>query len=475
MTGVPPRLRQRRLMLLAVALVSWISFGLPPQASTADSGSFTPTGSLSVGRVGAAAAPLPDGRVLVAGGGDLYCCNKALSSAEIFDPATGAFSSAGIGAMTVDRTGAAAAPLPDGRVLIAGGESGDPPSVLSSAEIFNPATGTFSSAGIGAMTTARNDAVAAPLPDGRVLIAGGSIYDCACFGLSSAEVFDPSTNTFSSAGIGSMTTPRAKAAAAQLPDGRVLIAGGCCGGGGYDLSSAEIYDPATGTFSTTGSMTFTRETAAAAPLPDGRVLVAGGKEDNMYPCYLSDAEVFDPATDSFSQTTASMSVPRSGAVAASITNGVLVAGGSYGWDFLGRGCPNCYLGESATTAEVFNPSLPPVKNPDYCVAPARLPDNLPAKTPGPSCGNKPATIVGTSKNDHIIGTRGQDVIVGLGGNDTISGRGGIDLICGGPGNDVLKGGKGPDTLWGEAGNDTLIGGPGLDELKGGPGKNTRVQ
>ena len=105
-------------------------------------------------------------------------------------------------------------------MLVAGGDNGS--SVFSSAEVFNPATNSFSSAGIGSMSIARTGAVAAPLPDGRVLVAGGRNGPSY---LSSAEVFNPSTNSFSSAGIGSMVTPRGVAVAAPLPDGRVLVAG----------------------------------------------------------------------------------------------------------------------------------------------------------------------------------------------------------------------------------------------------------
>jgi Kelch motif len=149
--------------------------------------SFDPTGSMGAARYAAVAAPLPDGRVLVAGGyydegGDHY-----LASAEVFNPATNAFSSAGIGAMGTARRAPAAAPLPDGRVLVAGGVYDDGTEhYLASAEVFNPATNAFSSAGIGAMSTARSGAAAAPLPDGRVLVAGG--FDGADR-LQSAELF----------------------------------------------------------------------------------------------------------------------------------------------------------------------------------------------------------------------------------------------------------------------------------------------
>ena len=158
--------------------------------------------------------------------------------------------------------------LPGGRVLIAGGghrygSFGMTPSLgmLDSAELYDPAAGTFSPT--GSMAAVRGWHTATLLPDGRVLIAGGS-YEAP------AELYDPQTGTFSP--TGSMEVDREAATATLLPDGRVLIAGGS-----YE-ATAELYDPQTGTFSPTGSMTMTafRSNATATMLPDGRVLIAGG-------------------------------------------------------------------------------------------------------------------------------------------------------------------------------------------------------
>jgi hypothetical protein len=195
------------------------------------SNTFTPVGDMTVARVRAFAAPLPDGRVLVAGGNDGAA---RLSSAEVFNPATNAFTP--VGDMGIDLARAAAAPLPDGRVLIAGGTDGAP---RSASLVFDPVTNSFSSAGIGAMTTARQAPAAAPLPDGRVLVSGGVYVEGPGGYLSSAEVFDPATNSFSSAGIGAMGTARTGAVAAPLSDGRVLVAGGY--DGSTRFSSAEIF------------------------------------------------------------------------------------------------------------------------------------------------------------------------------------------------------------------------------------------
>jgi hypothetical protein len=309
---------------LAAGLALALGLLVPQAALGAGAGSFGPTGSMGTARYAAAAAPLPDGRVLVAGGfyddaaGDHY-----LASAELFDPATGGFSSTGLGAMSAPRRGAVAAPLPDGRVLVAGGSYDDGTEhSLASAEVFDPVTGAFTPA--SDMTVPRVRAAAATLSDGRVLVAGGNDGSIR---LQSAEVFNPATGAFTP--VGDMVAARAREGAARLPDGRVLLAGGT---DGVPLSSAEVFDPATNTFSSAGigAMGTARRAPAASPLPDGRVLVAGGSNDEGGgEHYLASAEVFDPAASTFSTAgIGALSAARTGAVAAPLPDGrVLVAGG----------------------------------------------------------------------------------------------------------------------------------------------------
>ena len=313
------------LWKLRLTAVPALAFGLlaPQAALGAGAGSYGSTGSMGTPRYAAVAAPLKDGRALVAGGyyddggGDHY-----LASAEVFNPATSSFTSAGVGAMGTARRGAVAAPLPDGRVLVAGGSYYDGADhYLASAEVFNPATNAFTP--VGDMGIARVRAAAAPLPDGRVLVAGGNDGPTR---LSSAEVFNPATNTFTA--VNDMGTDRARAAAAQLPDGRVLLAGGT---NGAPLTSAEVFDPATSSFSSAGigAMSTARQAPAAARLPDGRVLVSGGVYDEGLGGYLASAEVFNPASNSFSSAgIGGMGTARTGAAAAPLPDGrVLVAGG----------------------------------------------------------------------------------------------------------------------------------------------------
>jgi hypothetical protein len=318
-----------RLTGLAAAGLAIGAFAAPSAAGHVQ-GSFAPTGDMTVPRSGAVAAPLADGRVLVAGGHDPtnFADFTVLQSAEIFDPRTGTFSPTG--SMTVPRDSAASAPLPDGRVLVAGGNNAG--GALKSAEIFDPATGTFSPA--ADMSDARGEPAAGPLPDGRVLVAGGDFY------VDSAEIFDPRTGAFSP--TGSMSVHRTGAVAAPLPHGRVIVLGGTLG------QSAEIFDVATGKFGSAGDTTPTRWTAAAAPLPDGRVLVAGGGPD-----FGQSGLIFDPVTATYASTP-SMTTGRYEPAAAPLPDGrVLVAGTSP----IQGGLDPVEPLKATRSAELFTPAL----------------------------------------------------------------------------------------------------------------------
>jgi hypothetical protein len=250
------------------------------------------TGPLGVGRQIHTATVLADGSVLIAGGYDNN--DSALASAVLYHPATNTFSPTG--PLAVARGLYAATRLADGRVLIAGGGPASyagAGTFLASAELYDPKTGTFSPT--GSMATSREDHTATLLPDGRVLIAGGN--DVGDHAVGSAELYNPKSGTFSP--TGSMRTARGFHTATLLSDGRVLIVGGNAGSWSFTgaiRASAEIYDPKAGTFTATGEMTDARTYHTATLLSDGRVLVTGGY-GHLAP--LASAEIYDPKTGTF--------------------------------------------------------------------------------------------------------------------------------------------------------------------------------
>ncbi len=281
--------------------------------------SFIYTGSLNTARQGHTATLLNNGMVLIAGGTSWdYVTNSSvcLASAELYDPATGTFSPTG--SLNTAREAHTATLLNNGMVLIAGGynsSSGD----LASAELYNPATGMFSYT-TGSLNTAREQHTATLLNNGLVLMAGGLLNDDFVFG---AELYNPSTETFAHTGY--LNNQRLWHTATLLNDGMVLIAGGYLGSGDY-LGTAELYNPATGSFAFTGSLNTARGSDTATLLNNGMVLMAGGWSNSGV---LATAELYNPSTGTFSPT-GSLNTGRDLHTATLLNNGkVLIAGGWY--------------------------------------------------------------------------------------------------------------------------------------------------
>jgi len=271
--------------------------------------------------------------VLICGGTATGEIGGVLSSAELYDPVARTFNLTG--SMTVPRTGQTITMLRDGRVLLTGGDQNAGfRSQLASAEIYDPGSGTFTAT--GSMSTPREGHTATMLRNGRVLVVGGSPNGIQTTG--SAEIYDPASGTFSN--TGHLHQPRVAHVAALLGTGKVLIAGGGRGGmpGGYiSYDTAEMYDPSTRTFTAIRAhMKSDRVGAAAVKLNDGRVLIVGGKSGRMMTSRLRNiasftplntAEIYDPEANAFIRT-GDMSAPHYLATATMLDNGnVLVVGG----------------------------------------------------------------------------------------------------------------------------------------------------
>jgi outer membrane protein OmpA-like peptidoglycan-associated protein len=295
-------------------------------------GTFLPGGTTAVPRVGHVATLLASGRVLLTGGG------SGAATPELLDRARDAWTPLTLpatGPVPVPRHGHTATLLVTGpnagRVLLVGGI--DPYSAyLNTAQLYDPGTGLLLNVGIPAMATARAFHTAVVLPDGNVLVAGGTTGTLT---LDSAQVYDPVANSWSP--VLHMAERRAYHTATALPGGPILVAGG--ENNGTDLATAELYDPAAQAFSAPIAMTSPRSHHAAALLQDGTVLLAGGDDGAAA---LASAERFDPVTGQFAAA-GTMSSARAGLTATPLASGeVLVAGG------LPAGAP-------ADTAELFRP------------------------------------------------------------------------------------------------------------------------
>jgi Ca2+-binding RTX toxin-like protein len=408
---------------------------------------------------------LPDGRVLVAGGfgggpiGSTSNSQSVLNSAEIYDPATGTWTPTG--ALNVRRALSTAVLLPNGLVLVAGGRTCDqpPPAVCAgavrtaTAELYNPATGTWTLT--GSMTQARHTTASVLLEDGRVLVPAG--FTAAGNG-NNGDVYDPATGTWSP--TGNLSVGRARQGAMLLPDGRVLVVQGFNAG-----STNEIYNPATNTWSLAAPLTgfASRFNFAYTELPNGKVLVASGQ--TFPPSVLTTrTDEYDPATNTWS-TQAPMNDTH--ATSSSLSN-------SY----------RAVVLSASPTSYVADPYVCGRNCGKVLVAGYNDTGSSELYTAAGTCYGFNATIIGTAGDDNIEGTRNPEVILALGGNDRIAAAGGNDIVCagtgidrvsggtgvdivlGGDGVDIITGDDGDDAVFGEVGNDTLDGGVGSDLLDG---------
>lgn len=262
----PSRPQRRRLLLSALALAACGGSGgdapAPTPVPPAPNDRWTRV-AMPFGVAQHASAVDANGRLLLIGGSR---AEGVLSNAvDRYDPATGTFER--IGALVSGRGEHHALRLPDGRVLVLGGNLAL--SVRSGAELIDPRTGEVRPAGEHALPRVRH--ASGLLADGRVLLTGGLARD-------SAEIWDPATSRWRLLER-RMAHERQHHTQTLLADGRVLIAGGACSSEGA-YAFAELFDPATETFAPLAQL---RDAAlprrylhAAHRLADGTVLIVGG-------------------------------------------------------------------------------------------------------------------------------------------------------------------------------------------------------
>jgi hypothetical protein len=287
----------RRSVIAAIVFIA----SLVTPALAQSSGTFTATGSMTIARFGAAAALLPNGQVLVAGGTN----NSALSTAELYTPSTGTW--AKTGSMKTLSGSIALAVLQTGQVLATGefDSTGN-----GAAELFDPASGKWTAT--GSMSNVSPGTVTL-LSNGQVLGAGGA--DAKGNTVRTAELYTPATGTWTK--TGDMTTLRSDARAVLLQNGKVLVAGGI-NSTTLNLTSAELYDPATGKWAETGSMPTTGGDGLTATLLAGTGCGTNCGKVLVFESAASTAGLYDPASGQWSAVSFGVSGRPSDVVATSL-------------------------------------------------------------------------------------------------------------------------------------------------------------
>jgi N-acetylneuraminic acid mutarotase len=285
--------------------------------SSARAPGWSATGGLAEARDHHTATLLSDGTVLVAGGRIGPNADKSATSAELYDPASGTWNATEN--MNGARDGQTATLLLDGRVLVAGGASRAGMNALATAELYDPVRGTWTAT--GDMVAPGRGHTATLLSNGRVLVVGGDGNPTL------AQLYDPASGTWTATG-----RPKIRYhvghTATLLRDGRVLVTGGPPNGRDIGGPTAELYDPASGSWTVTGNMVRIRLGHTATLLSDGKVLVAGGYAEGGSSESTASAEVYDPNSGSWTAITKMATIRSGGWTATLLTDGkVLVVGG----------------------------------------------------------------------------------------------------------------------------------------------------
>lgn len=337
---------------------------------------------------------LPDGRVFVVGGtsiNDDSEVDDTLASTVLYDPVAGTWSPGA--SMTDPRTGHAATLLPNGEVLVTGG-SDDRVVALASAEIYTPdpsglTPGSWRSA--GTMTEPRWGHTATLIPaTGQVLVVGG-MSDCGCVE-DSTELYQPDpggTGTWTAAGR--LTTPRALHTATVLQGVFVMVAGGTADGF-FGLASTELFTPGPNDWYETNPLNAARFLHTATLLPSGDILVAGGVEEFIT---LNSSEIFSNETSLWTMT-GNLNQDRDSFTATLLNTGQVLAAGGYSEESSDG---------SLDSAELYgDPRATATPTPTNTATPTPSPTSTPTPTPTNSATSTPTSIPTNTPTNTVTAT-----------------------------------------------------------------------
>ena len=364
---------------------------------------WTTTSALKTGHTSHASVRVGSKVLVVSGAPD--AASASGSAAELWDPTTGAF--AATAPLPETRSNAAAALLPSGKVLVFGGDAydatGNPGSAMTTF-LFDPGSSTWSST--GSLSGNRVSYAWSQLADGSVLVAGGMSNANINIALSTVERYDPASGKW--APLAPMKSPRFQPAAIAFASGKkVLVAGGNVEGTSYsaDLSTSEIYDVATNSWSAGPTMSDGRDRPLFTLLSNGRALIVGG-ETHLLPRDVF--QVFDPTSSTFTSTGRTPTTTLTATLVSLPSGAALLAGGSGG-----------AVGEFTTLASAYvfapQPAAAACRGPDECTSGSCVDGvccNVPSCAAGSTCAGA-ASPGRCTKLDAVACTAGSECATGF--------------------------------------------------------------